>query len=147
MGTASSVICSKNACGKSCVETIRPTDSVLEAARLMNERRIGSLVVMHEHKIAGIVTERDILTRVVAMQRDPASTPVSVVMTRDVYAAEPGHTIEDLRAAMRNRRIRHVPIVENGQLVGMVSIGDLNAHVHAELAETITSLEAYIAQG
>ena len=147
MCTASSVIASKNACGKSCVETIRPTDSVLEAARRMNERKIGSLVVMHEHRVAGIITERDVMTRVVAMQRDPASTPVSVVMTREVFVVEPDRTLDDLRNVMYNRRIRHVPVVDDGQLVGMVSIGDLNAHDQATLTATISSLEAYIAQG
>lgn len=131
------------------VATIDPSASVLDAARAMNERKIGSLVVVARSKgaerVVGIITERDILTRVVAMERSPSRTRVEEVMTPDPISCCPETTLEELRGVMKERRVRHVPVVEGGLLSGMVSIGDLNAAEARDLTQTIGYLKAYIA--
>lgn len=127
------------------VHTIEPGRSVLKAARLMNLHRIGSLVVTDGQRIVGIITERDILTRVVARERPPSTTPVLEVMTADVLTCEPSTSLSDLRTLMHQRRIRHIPVLDDaGRLAGMVSIGDLNAAEARNLSHTIHYLEAYI---
>ena len=130
------------------VATIRPEHSVLEAARVMNDKRIGSLVVVDGRgRVVGILSERDILTRVVAMGRSPERTSVRTVMTEDVIVCDEDTALDELRAIMRQRRIRHIPIVDHDILTGMISIGDLNAETREALHATITTLEGYIRQG
>jgi CBS domain-containing protein len=126
------------------VHTIGPDASVLEAARLMNQHRIGSLVVLNDDRPVGIITERDILTRIVATERPPAGTPVRDIMTRDLITCSYRCSLDDLRSMMREKRIRHIPIIEDGRLAGMISIGDVNAAEEQALVETITHLETYI---
>jgi CBS domain-containing protein len=128
------------------VRTIEPGRSVLDAAREMNTHRIGSLVVVSDGRIAGIITERDLLTRIVAAERPPAITPVRDVMTTQVLVCDPSTSLDELRSTMRERRIRHVPVVDRGRLAGMVSIGDLNTAETQGLSQTIGFLEAYITQ-
>ena len=130
------------------VATIGPEATALEAARLMNDRRIGALVVVGEGAgPVGIVTERDILTRLVAEAKDAASTTVRDLMTEHLITCEPETKLVELRSLMSERRIRHVPVMDRGRLVGMISIGDLNAAEAGALTATIKSLEAYISQG
>lgn len=129
------------------VVTIAPEASVLEAAQLMNDHRIGALVVVvpGTDGVAGIFTERDVMRRVVAAQRDVGDTCVVDVMTTPVACAGPRTTTDELRRVMREKRIRHVPIVDDDDhLIGMVSIGDLNRAVHRSDEETILYLEQYI---
>lgn len=127
------------------VFTIRPTQSVLEAAREMNLRRVGALVVVNDERApVGIVTERDILTRIVAAELPPASTTVGDVMTTRLITCSTSTPTEELRDAMRKHRIRHVPVVEDGRLCGMVSIGDLNIAEVKVMSETIRYFEQYI---
>lgn len=128
------------------VVTISDGQTVLDAARLMNDRRIGSVVVQTGGTLAGILSERDILTRVVAAIRDPRSTLVREVMTSPVESCTPNTDLNDLRALMRDKRIRHVPVLDRGVLRGMVSIGDLNAHESERMSVTVESLEAYISR-
>ncbi len=129
------------------VVTIELGQTVLDAAQAMNKAHIGSLVVVEDGLIVGILTERDILTRVVAMGRSPEHTTVRVVMTPDPIVAGGDSTLDEIRQVMRGKRIRHVPIVEKGELCGMISITDLNAESREALSATITSLEGYIRQG
>jgi len=134
--------------GGGVIVTIPGDASALEAARRMNEHRIGALVVVDgAGDLAGIVTERDILVRLVAGERDPGSTRVREVMTPEVVTCRCDQMLNDVRETMRRRRIRHVPVTDGCELVGMVSIGDLNAAANVSLSETIQSLEAYISQG
>ena len=126
------------------VYTISQHASVVDAASLMNVQHIGSLVVVDEGEVMGIITERDIMTRVVARQRDAARCTVGEVMTERVVVCSCGTTIDELRQVMRERRIRHVPVVDDGELRGMVSIGDVNFADQEVLTETIRDLEAYI---
>jgi CBS domain-containing protein len=126
------------------VHTTTPDATALAAARKMNDHRIGSLVVTEGIRVAGIVTERDMLTRIVAGERPPASTRVEHIMTRGVMTCSPETHIDELRKLMHERRIRHVPVLDKGKLVGMISIGDLNAAETRTLVETVGYLEAYI---
>src|SRR5688572_22911983 len=98
------------------VITIAPTESAQAAAQSMNQHRIGSLVVTEGDAVVGIVTERDILTKVVAAERSPGQTPVSAIMTQRVLTCAPETTLDELRKTMRERRIRHVPVMEGGRL-------------------------------
>lgn len=126
------------------VVTAPATTSVLEAARLMNERGIGGVVVTDEDSVVGIFSERDILRRVVAEQRDPSTTVLGDVMTTPVVDAAPDTTLEDCRAIMTERRIRHIPIVEGGALCGIITIGDILANQVREQQHQIEYLNAYV---
>lgn len=129
------------------VETIEPGVSVLDAANRMNNHHIGSLVVVAGGQPVGIVTERDILTRVVARERDPATTLVDEIMTERLIVCTPRTTSDEVRRVMHDRRIRHMPVIDEGRLVGMVSIGDLNRVERDQLSVTVQHLESYIRQG
>jgi CBS domain-containing protein len=127
------------------VFSIGPDATVLDAALLMNEHKVGSLLVMSAGQVAGIITERDLLQRVVAQRRDPADSPVRDVMTTEVVCGRPETTVDEARAVMKNRRIRHMPVLDGGdQLLGLVSIGDLNAHLTRDQEVTIQVLHEYI---
>ncbi len=127
------------------VAALGPEATVLEAAALMNERGIGSVVVLDDKKrLAGIFTERDVLRRVVAEQRDPATTKLADVMTSPVACAAPHTTLDEIRNVMRQRRIRHLPVADRKRVVGMVSIGDLNKAEHDVQVQTIHYLEQYM---
>ncbi len=128
----------------SAVASLGPGATVLEAALLMNERGIGSVMVIDKDRLAGIFTERDVLRRVVAEQRDPATTKLADVMTSPVACAAPHTTLDEIRQVMRDRRIRHVPLVNAKRVLGMISIGDLNKAERDVQVETIRYLEQYI---
>jgi len=123
---------------------LAPTDTVLEAAQLMNERHIGSLLVLDGNELQGIFTERDVMRRVVAAQRDPKSTAIGEVMTRNVICAAPHSTLDELRLVMREKRVRHIPVVDGGRVLGMISIGDLNDAEREVQVQTIQYLESYM---
>ena len=117
----------------------------MDAALLMNEHKVGSLVVTEGSRPIGMFTERDILQRIVAARRDPATTRVADVMTTEVVCCRPETTIEEARAAMKNRRIRHLPVVDSRrQLFGLVSIGDINAYHLDSQDQTIYLLHEYL---
>ncbi len=127
------------------VFSIGPKASVLDAALLMNEHRIGGLVVLHNTGVAGIITERDVLRRVVAQRADPATVAVRDVMTKDVYVCQKHVSIEDARSIFKNQRIRHLPVVDDhGRLEGMVSIGDINGWKLNGQEQTIHYLKEYL---
>ena len=127
------------------VHSIAPGASALDAAVLMNQNRIGSLVVVDDGAVIGIITERDILTRVVAREQIPSHTPVVEVMSSPILTCTPDTTLNELRSTMREHRIRHVPVMDADQVIGVVSIGDITYAEHETLNETIHYLEAYIA--
>jgi len=119
--------------------------TVLQAASLMNEHKVGALVVLDGGRIAGMFTERDVLRRVVGERRDPAATRVAEVMTADVVFCKPETTVEEARVAVKDRRIRHLPVLDGGEhLLGMISIGDLNAFEAASQEHTIYMLHEYL---
>ena len=130
------------------VQTIPQGANILEGARKMNEHHVGSLVVLDPFdRMIGIISERDILTRVVADQRDPVSTLIQDVMTRDVVSCDAQTPLTQVRSIMSEQRIRHIPVLEDGSLIGMISIGDLNAACNAELNIEVKSMREYITQG
>jgi CBS domain-containing protein len=127
------------------VLSIGPEATVLDAAVLMNEHKVGSLVVMVAGQVIGIISERDILVRVVVPRLDPGQTLVRDMMTTEVVCCQPHTKLEEARGVLKNRRIRHLPVVDDTkQLCGMISIGDLNAHEAHDHEFTIHILEEYI---
>lgn len=123
-----------------------PEANALEAANLMNDRRIGSVLVMDGERLLGIFTERDVLRRIVAAKLEPEATLLADVMTSPIACALPHTTLEEMRLVIRNRRVRHLPVVDDdGRVLGIVSIGDLNKAEHAVQEQTIHYLEQYIA--
>ena len=140
MSTVQSVLAKKG--GQ--VVTIGAADTALVAATLMNERGIGGLVVLDGGRVAGMFTERDILRRVVAMRGDPATTPVREVMTSPVAYCRLETTLDECRAVMTDKRIRHLPVVDEKGVCGIVTIGDLMAHDVTDQQATIQYLNEYI---
>lgn len=126
------------------VVSIGAGETVLAAASLMNERTIGGLVVTDGERVIGIFTERDILRRVVASQKDPAATLVRDVMTSPVACCRPDTSLAECRSVMTEKRIRHLPVVERERLCGIVTIGDLMAEEVGEHQATIEYLQSYI---
>lgn len=145
MPRAIDLLSRKNHAGQLGAVTAHPLATVVDAAQLMNEHRVGALpVIDSDDRLVGIFSERDVMTRVVAREMDPRQTRVGDVMTTDVITCPTGTLLEDLRTLMREQRIRHVPVIENGRVIGMVSIGDLNtAHVQI-MSDTICYLEQYM---
>ncbi len=125
--------------------SLPPNANVLDAAKLMNERHIGSVLIIEKDKVVGIFTERDVMRRVVAEQLNPAKTQLADVMTSPVACGAPHTSLNELRNVMRERKIRHVPIVDRKQkALGMISIGDLNQAEQDIQEQTIRYLEQYM---
>lgn len=127
------------------VVAVGPRASVRDATVLMNDHGIGSLLVVEGRRLVGIFTERDVLRRIVAEGRPPDATRVGDVMTTDVVCASPSTSIEEVAELMRRRRVRHVPVVDaDDEVVGLVSIGDINAHRFATCETTLHQVQDYV---
>lgn len=127
------------------LHTIADDATVLEATRKMNQHKIGALVVTDDGRVAGIFTERDVLTRVVALEKSPGDVKVGDVMTRDVICCCIEDDLDDVSAIMKTHRIRHVPVCdEDGKVHGIISIGDVNAQYASNAEQTIHFLNDYI---
>lgn len=127
------------------VITITPDATVKDAAKLMSDHHIGAvMVVKGEGEIAGIFSERDVMGRVVAEGRDASTTRVREVMTTAVAYCTTKTTLDEVRSLMRTKKIRHMPVVEDGRLVGILSLGDLNIVQDEIHVETIQYLEQYM---
>lgn len=123
---------------------IAPTAPVLDALKLLAEKGIGALLVMEGEQIAGIVSERDYTRKVELVGRSASSTMVRDIMTSSVICVGPAHSSEQCMALMTENRLRHLPVVENGKLIGLISIGDLVKDIISEQQFTIQQLEHYI---
>ena len=123
---------------------IAPTASVFEAVRMMADKNIGALVVMEGEKIVGIITERDYARKIVLMARSLKETPVRDIMTSSVMYVSPTHRSEECMALMTENRVRHLLVIDNGKLIGLVSIGDLVKATISEQQFIIQQLEHYI---
>lgn len=121
------------------VVQVPPTDSVLAACRLMRQKRVGSVLVTEGGRLLGVFTERDLLNRVVPESLSPGDTPVSAVMTKDVQSVGADEPVERVFELLSARRFRHVPIVEGGRAIGMVSLSDFAGILREVFAE-----EAYL---
>ena len=127
------------------VRSVPPTATIQDAVATMSTYRIGCVVILDEGRLAGIFTERDVLSRVVAGHRNPVTTQVHEVMTCEMVCCQPDTDLEEARSVFKNRRIRHLPVVDEGQkLLGLVSIGDLNAYDADAKECTIHLLQEYI---
>ena len=126
------------------VHSVKPTDTVLSALKLMADMHIGALLVMEGDKIAGIFTERDYARKVVLLGRASIDTPVREVMTSAVRFVHPSNSAEQCMALMTENRLRHLPVLDGERVVGLVSIGDLVKSVISAQQFIITEMERYI---
>ncbi|MDP2255731.1 MAG: CBS domain-containing protein [Polaromonas sp.] len=126
------------------VYAIAPTASMFDALQLMAEKNIGSLIVKDGEAIVGIVTERDYARKIVLLGRTSPQTRVREVMSSSVMFVSPHHTTEQCMALMTENRLRHLPVMEDGKLLGIVSIGDLVKDIISEQQFIIEQLEHYI---
>lgn len=127
------------------VWSIGPEDPVIEAIRLMAEKHIGALPVIQGKQLVGIVSERDYARKVILLGRSSADTPVWQIMSAPVTTVSPEEEVHRCMEIMTEQRIRHLPVIERGQMIGMISIGDLVKAVIDEQQQTIDQLERYIA--
>jgi CBS domain-containing protein len=128
----------------STVYTITPTASVFDALKLMAEKSIGALVVTEGEHVVGIITERDYARKVILMARSSKDTPVRGIMTSSVMYVRSDNTSEECMLLMTENRLRHLPVMDGGKLVGLVSIGDLVKDIISEQKFIIEQLEHYI---
>jgi CBS domain-containing protein len=126
------------------VVSVPPSATVLEACAIMNERGIGGVVVCEARHLVGVFTERDVMRRVVVAQRDPAATHVGDVLTSNVVTTTMDATVSDCRSLMTARRIRHLPVLGEDGIVGVVTTGDILAYEVALQEAHITELEKYV---
>lgn len=126
------------------VISIPPDASVFDAIRLMADHGIGALVVLEEGKLVGIVTERDYARKVILKGRSSQSTTVREIMTTDVVTTSSTQSVENCMNLVTDRRIRHLPVVDDGRLVGLISIGDLVKAIIADQQQAIEELAHYI---
>lgn len=126
------------------VHTIGPQQMVLDALRLMADKNIGALPVVDNGQLVGVVSERDYARKVILMGRSSVGTPVSAIMSSKVITVDSQQSIEACMGIMTDNRLRHLPVLENGQLLGLLSIGDLVKEAIAAQASLIQQLEQYI---
>lgn len=124
--------------------SIAPDVSVFDAIKLMADHSVGSLIVMDDDKMRGIVTERDYARKVIIKGRSSESTSVSEIMTTDVFTTSGLETVKECMEVMTERHIRHLPVVEDDRVIGMISIGDLVQAIIADQQEEIDQLGSYI---
>ncbi len=125
--------------------SVAPADSVLRAIEIMADRHIGALLVMQQGSLVGIISERDYARKVILKNRSSHDTPVSDIMTSPALTVTPTDTIHHCMQIMTEHRFRHLPVMESGRVVGMLSIGDLVKAVMEEQSLHIAELERYIA--
>lgn len=128
----------------SSVWSVRPNDSVYDALKSMAEKDVGGLVVMEYDRLVGIITERDYARKVIIEGKSSKETPVSEIMTKRVLCVTPERTVDECLALMTDKRLRHLPVLENKKVVGVVSIGDLVKTIMDEQQVLIDQLQHYI---
>jgi len=126
------------------VWSVSPNESVLQAIRLMADKGIGALVVIAGESLVGIISERDYARKVVLQGKSSKDTPVSEIMTSPVVTVGPDHTVDDCMRIVTAKRIRHLPVLQDEKVVGVISIGDLVRRIISTQGETIQYLEEYI---
>jgi CBS domain-containing protein len=124
--------------------TIDPYSRVMDAVRYMNNANVGALVALEHNRVVGIFTERDVMVRVVAADRDPMSTKVSDVMTREPVCVTPAMSVREAMVLITGKRFRHLPVVQDGRLLGVISSGDLTRWLVSNQQHEIDHLNAYI---
>lgn len=134
-------------CKKASVISVPPDASVLEAVRVMNQHGIGSILVVDERKLVGIFTERDVLTRVVAGEMAPSTEPVSRVMTPNPHTTTMDATVQQVMEIFNNKRCRHLPVMQDGVVKGMISIRDISRWLTEAHRAEAEHLRQYISGG
>ena len=133
--------------GKPDIYSIEPDATVLDALRLLEQKNVGALLVMRGGVLSGIFSERDYARRMILHGRSSKETKVREVMTPDVFVISPDTTSGECMVHMTDRHIRHLPVVEGGRVVGVISIGDVVRCVIDDLRFTVRQLESYIKSG
>jgi CBS domain-containing protein len=126
------------------VISIRPDVPVLDALKLLADKDVGAVLVMDGPRLMGIISERDYARKVALKGKSSSDTPVSEIMTREVVVVTPAQTNEECMALMTKKRARHLPVIDNGRVVGVLSIGDLVKDAISEQQFIIDQLEHYI---
>jgi len=126
------------------VSTIGPEETVLDALKLMAEKELGALIVMEEGKLKGLISERDYARKVILKGRTSLETKVREVMTQKVVCSTLERTADEVMAVMTEKRVRHLPVIDEKQVVGLVSIGDLVKAIISDQQFVIEQLEKYI---
>ncbi len=126
------------------IHAIAPGASVIDAIRSMADNHVGALLVMQGQELAGIVSERDYARKVILLGRSSSTTAVREIMSSPVFTLPPDSTIDEAMRLMTDHRIRHLPVVANGRVLGVVSIGDLVKSVIEDQRHTIDELNSYI---
>jgi CBS domain-containing protein len=126
------------------VWSIGPGASVFDALKLMAEKDVGALVVLDGDNLVGIISERDYARKIVLLGRASPTTQVREIMTTDVVCIDPEQNVNECMAVVTEKRIRHLPVLENGKLIGLISIGDLVKSIITEQQFIIEQLERYI---
>ena len=124
---------------------VAPTDSVLRAIEIMANRHVGALLVMNQEALLGIISERDYARKVILKNRSSHDTPVGDIMTKNPVTVTPDATVHHCMEMMTEGRFRHLPVVDKGRVIGMLSIGDLVKAVIEDQSQKIEQLERYIA--
>ena len=127
------------------IYAVAPSDSVIDAIRLMAEKSVGAVLVMEGAQLTGIVSERDYARKIVLHGRSSSDTPVRDIMTSDVVTVGLNHTVENCMQLVTKHRIRHLPVVEGNEVVGVISIGDLVKAVIEDQQVQLDQLQRYIA--
>jgi len=139
-GKVSSILAHKKS---STVWSIGPNAMVFDAIRLMDEKNVGALPVVDNKTLIGVVSERDYTRKVIVKGRSSKDTPVSDIMTKELLTVNPSHSIAECMRIMTEKRVRHLPVLEGTNLVGILSIGDVVNWLMSALKETIDNLERY----
>lgn len=126
------------------VWSIDPDSSVFDAIQQMADRGIGALVVIEDGKLVGLLSERDYARKIILSGKSSPKTPVREIMVRQVVCARPGQTVEECMAVMSEKRVRHLPVLDDDKLIGMVSIGDVIKAIIDDQKFTIEELYHYI---
>ena len=126
------------------IYSVTPDDPVLDAIKVMAERHVGALLVMKGGELLGIVSERDYARKVILLGRSSSDTLVSQIMSHPVHTVTGKQSVQDCMRLMTHHRVRHLPVVESGRVIGMISIGDLVKAVIEDQRQTIEQLEDYI---
>jgi CBS domain-containing protein len=140
MTTVSSVLHAKG----NTIWSVAPDETVFDALKIMAEKNIGALLVMQKEKVVGVFSERDYARKIALKGESSHTTAVKDVMTSGVLSVNPEQSIDECMALMTNKHVRHLPVVENGNLIGLVSIGDIVKTIISEHEYTIKQLENYI---
>ncbi len=144
MSTSISVLLERKG---SMIFSVPPTVTAAAAAKEMDRHKVGAILVVENGRIVGIFTERDVLSRLVAAGLDPALTPIEQIMTRDPITVPSTTTVDEVMELFTNKRFRHLPVVDDGRLVGLVSIGDILRRMVDTHRHEAEQLKQYITGG